>query len=140
MNVRNQRFTVELPRGWEDRSVFTFWGPEEDGVQHVVSITIEDAQGRSAQQLAQERSPTLVGTKPEAEVLRQGAVELGEEADAHEVASRIRSNENTPLIEREVYVVQGGKGCAFTGRFTKRTIKTQGVLFSRMIESFRFED
>ena len=37
----NGFFRTDLPRGWEDQTVYVFNGPEEAGHQHNIMITID---------------------------------------------------------------------------------------------------
>ncbi len=41
----NRRIHLDLSPGWEDHSIFFFKGPDQAGVQHSLSVQIDDDPG-----------------------------------------------------------------------------------------------
>jgi hypothetical protein len=54
------RFTIGFPPDWQDKTIYTLVGPEEDGAQHNIIITVdEDVQADSVSEYADQQIGAL---------------------------------------------------------------------------------
>ena len=60
MSKHNNLFKIELPDGWEDNTVHTFRGPDDSGVEHMVTLVVDpDAGDVTLEEYARDRIDTI---------------------------------------------------------------------------------
>jgi hypothetical protein len=137
MSKPGSRFTLELPTGWEDETIYTYKGPDDSGVQHRITLVIDRAtRASSAEEFARARIDAALATLQGAEILKEGAKELESGIPAYECVYRWIPAGSDALFVRNVYLLADGAGYAFSGAFSKKTLKTIGVEMDSIVESF----
>ena len=135
MGTHNHRFTIDLPDGWEDQTLFE--GPEAGGVQHSLTLQIDrDPDPDELDEYAHERLMEAVETLSNAEVLKEEEREMPSGASAIEAVFKWVPSEGRVVFRTMVFVEYDGAFYTFCGDFTKQTRKTIGLEVARMIDSF----
>ncbi len=134
---RNNQFRIELPDGWEDRTVHQFLGPDDSGVQHVLNLVVDpNAQTDDVEDYARDRIDQVIESMPAAEILKEGEKTLPSGVEAYEVVYKWVSPNGKVTFQKLVYMIRDGVAYTFSANFSKKTIKTIGVEVDRIIESF----
>jgi len=129
---------MELPDGWTDGTVYTYLGPDEGGVQHILTVSRDDdLEGRDLAEFAREHIEATVAALAGTETLKDEPKELPDGRTVHEFVCRWIPVDGKAIFRKQVYLVAGGSGFVFAANMTKRTMKTVGVEIERMINSFR---
>lgn len=135
--ILNNRFALQFPGTWEDKTVYTFEGPEEDGIRHNIWVTIENNVEvpdleRYAQMNIQATESELQGYRE----LKQGPLTLANRQPAYEHVYRWSPVENREVYQRVMYVLHNNTGYILTATFSKKTWKTLGTEVDRILSSF----
>ncbi len=135
--ILNNRFALQFPGTWEDKSVYNFEGPEEDGIRHNIWVTIENNVDvpdleRYAQMNIQATENELQGCHS----LKQGPLELTNRHPAYEHVYRWSPAENREVYQRVMYVLKNNTGYILTSTFSKKTWKLLGSEIDRIFRSF----
>ncbi len=70
-------FRMTLLDGWVDQTVFIIRGPEEDGVEHILTIQIDPKLGRTAiEKYGEKMAEATLASLTNAELLKSGPVTL----------------------------------------------------------------
>lgn len=134
----NEHFTIELPEGWEDRTVHLFMGPEDNGVQHNLSLTIDsNDEDIDIEDYAQERIDQLLETLQGIEILKKEMITLSNGNPAYECIFKWIPVEGQIIFQKVVYMILESSGYTFSANFSKKTLKTIGVEVDRIIDSFQ---
>jgi len=134
----NDQFSIELPDGWDDRTVHIFMGPDENGVQHMLSLLIDrETGGIDLSEYARERIDQITATMQSVEMLKDEERTLADGTPAYECVYKWVPPDGKPIFRKVVYLMCDGVGYTFTGTFSKKTMKTIGVEVEGMINSFR---
>ena len=137
-NSHNNQFQIELPKGWEDKSVHYFQGPVDRGVQHGLSLVIDPKPNVAKLDLyARERIDNAVGSLPEAEVVKEESSTTPDGVDMLQATLRYQPVPGTPQFQRMYFVKRGKAIYQFSATFSKQTIKTIAVDVDRIIASFQ---
>jgi hypothetical protein len=137
MGQSSTRFTLELPGGWEDETIYTYKGPDDSGVQHRITLVIDRApNAESVNEFARVRIDTVMATLQGAEILKEEPKDLPSGIPAYECVYKWIPAGTDARFVRNVYLLTGGAGYTFSGAFSKKTIKTIGVEMDKIIESF----
>jgi hypothetical protein len=133
----NNQFRIELPDGWEDRTIHQFMGPEDSGVQHILNLIVDrNASTDDVAEYARDRIDQIIETMPAAEILKEEPKTLGNGVEALEVVYKWVPPNGKVTFQKLVYMIREGVAYAFSANFSKKTIKTIGVEVDRIIESF----
>jgi len=133
----NHHFHIELPDGWEDRTVHQFLGPDDSGVQHVLNLVVDpNAQTDDVEDYARDRIDQIVESMPAAEILKEEQKMLASGVEAYEAVYKWVSPNGKVTFQKLVYMIRDGVAYTFSANFSKKTIKTIGVEVDRIIESF----
>jgi len=135
--ILNNRFALQFPGTWEDKSVYTFEGPEEDGIRHNIWVTIENNVDvpdleRYAQMNIQATENELQGYHG----LKQGLLTLKNRHPAYEHVYRWSPVENREVYQRVMYVLKNNTGYILTATFSKKTWKILGSEIDKIFRSF----
>jgi len=137
MGQSSTRFTLELPGGWEDETIYTYKGPDDSGVQHRITLVIDRAtNAATVEEFARLRIATVMATLQGADILKEEPKELASGIPAYECVYKWIPVGSDALFVRNVYLLASGAGYTFSGTFSKKTLKTIGVEMDRIIESF----
>ena len=131
------RFHIELPNGWEDQTIYTYKGPDDSGVQHRITLVIDQVtNAASVDEFARPRIEAVMATLQGAEILKEEPKELPSGIPAYECVYKWIPVGSDARFVRNVYLLADGVGYTFSGTFSKKTLKTIGVEMDRIIESF----
>ncbi len=137
MGQPETKFTLELPGGWEDETIYTYKGPDDSGVQHRITLVIDRAtDADSVEEFARPRIDAVMATLQGAEILKDEPKELASGIPAYECVYKWIPAGGDARFVRNVYLLAGRTGYAFSGAFSKKTLKTIGVEMDRILESF----
>ncbi|SYZ72862.1 hypothetical protein TRIP_C20977 [Candidatus Zixiibacteriota bacterium] len=137
MSNQNDLFKITLPDTWKDRTVHTFMGPEDSGVQHNMTLVIDkedeyfDLQGYAA-----ERRDQILETLQGVDILKDEQKSLANGTVAWELVYKWIPVEGTVIFQKMLFVLVDNAIYTFSGNFSKKTIKTIGVEFEKIVETF----
>jgi hypothetical protein len=132
----NTQFTINLPEGWEDRTVHLFTGPDDSGVQHMLNLTIDaEVQNYELNEYARERIDQIIDTVQGVEILKEEEKTLPNGNRAYECVYKWIPADETIIFKKLVYMIIDGMGYTFSANFSKKTIKTIGVEVDGIIDS-----
>ena len=135
--ILNNKFSLRMPATWEDKSVYTFEGPEEDGIRHNIWVAIENNvdvpdleryAGVNIQALASE----LQGYRE----LKRGPLTLNDRYPAYEHVYRWSPVAGREVYQRVMYVLKNRTGYILTSSFSKKTWKMLGTEIDKIFRSF----
>ncbi|MEW5994383.1 MAG: DcrB-related protein [Candidatus Zixiibacteriota bacterium] len=133
----NDRFRIELPEGWEDRTVHCFLGPEDGGVQHVLQLVVDrNVNTDDLAEYARDRVDQIIESMPAAEILKEEETTLANGSPAYEVVYKWVPATGQVMFQKLVYVIHDGVAYSFSAGFSKKTMKTIAVEVDRIINSF----
>lgn len=131
-------FIVDLPDGWDDRTVYLFMGPDDSGVQHTMQLVIDpDTGGADLEEYALNRIDATMEALQGAEILKKEEKTLSNGLPAFECVYKWIPVDNQIIFKKNIYIIIDGVGYSFSGNFSKKTLKTIGVEMDRIIDSFR---
>jgi hypothetical protein len=134
----NDQFRVDLPDGWEDRTVHCFMGPENSGVQHMLHLVVDrNVDTDDVTEYARDRIDQIIETMPAAEILKEEEKTVADGTPAYEAIYKWVPPEGHVTFQKLVYIIRDGVAYAFSANFSKKTIKTIGVEVDQIISSFQ---
>lgn len=141
MSTTNSRFMITLPEGWEDQTVHTFMGPDDSGVKHMLTVTVNPSvETNDVSEFARERIDLAMNTLQGAEILKDEPKELPDGRGAHECIIKWIPTDGNVIFRKMIFMLYDGKGYSFAANFSKKTIKTIGTVVDQMIVSLRPAD
>ncbi len=136
MASQKSRFKLPLPRGWEDQTAYTFMGPVERGVQHILMMILDrHLQHTSVRSFAREKVTPILSSLQGVEILKDEEVTIPGGNPVYEFVYKWIPGEGNVLIQKYVFVFCDGIGFTFSARFSKTTLKTVGLQMPRIIEA-----
>jgi hypothetical protein len=134
----NNEILLNLHDGWEDQTVYTFKGPDDSGVQHMLTLTVDRHAGaESVTDFAQDCVNVLEGTLQSMEILKEEEITLKDGKNAYECIYKWIPVEGDVRFIRNIYLLIDGVGYTFSGNFSKKTIQTIGTEMDAIVNSFR---
>ena len=136
MSSSSNPFSISFPEGWEDQTIYTFKGPEDSGVHHMLTLVIDRSAGDAElSEYARERIENTMNTLQGAEILKDEEKSLSNGDRIYECVYKWIPSEDNVIIQKQVFAIKNGNGYTFTSNFSKKTIKTIGVEVDRIISS-----
>ena len=130
-------FSKNLPKGWADQSVFTFQGPDEDGVPHFLTLFVDRTAGDAElEEYAEEHIDMELENVPGTTVLNGGVKTLPGEKQIYQVTYKIVTQDGQTVIRRQVFAVEDEIAFTFSINFTKRSVKLVGSQVDQIVQSF----
>lgn len=137
MGSTNNQYRIDLPDGWEDRTIHLFMGPDDSGVQHMMQLSIDpETEGAELREYARQRIDAAMESLQGAEILKEEEKTLKNGRTVYECVYRWIPVDGKKLFQRLVYMIVDGTAYTFSANFSKKTIKTIGVEVERMINTF----
>ena len=132
----NHRFSLELPKGWEDQTVHFFMGPEDSGVQHSLTLTIDhylstDDLAEYAQQKTDQYLQSLSG----GELIKSEQMTLEDGTPAWVAVCKTVPSKDQIVLQKRVYVIANDVGYIFCSNSSRKTIMTIGKQVQMIINS-----
>ena len=139
MAAFNNLLQVTLPQGWEDKTIFTFQGPLDSGVQHNIVLLVDSTIDRKTvlAEYVKSQMATSKEALPGFEMINEGEKVLPSGAKAYEVVYKYMPSDEQALFQKQLYVIEDGKAYAFTSTFSKKTLQTIASEVDQIIASFR---
>ena len=131
-----RQFNISLPDGWEDQTMYMYMGPEDSGVQHILTLSIDDqSKDIDLDAYVEERRDRLLGAMQSTDILKDEEKTLPNGNPAHELVFKIIPSDNNIIFRKMVFVSIKGVYYTFAANFSKKTIKTIGVEVDAIINS-----
>lgn len=137
--MKNNRmlFNIDVPEGWEDQTVHTFMGPDDSGMVHMLTVTIDrDLGGMELDEFARERIDNITATMQSIEILKDEPKELENGRRVHEFVYRWIPTPDKIIYKKQIFMITDGTGYTFSADFSKKTLKTIAMQVEQMINSF----
>ncbi len=136
--LRNSCFALNLPEEWQDQSVYRFAGPEEDGIQPNIMITVEHGVAHDdLRQYADINIHAVEQTLQGYHELKRGPLMLDSGRPAYEIVYKWTPVKDRTIYQRVIYLLEGATGYVLTASFSKKTWKTRGAEIDRVLKSFQ---
>jgi hypothetical protein len=130
-------FSIKLPPGWEDQTIYTYMGPEDSGVQHILTLSIDPyAKDIDLAAYAEQRRIRVLDTMPSVEVLKDEETKFANGSPAYEIVFKMVPTDGNVIFRKMVFLKLNGIVYTFAANFSKKTIKTIGTEVDRIIDSF----
>jgi hypothetical protein len=138
MEHANNLFRIALPEEWEDRTVFTYFGPMDSGVQHNLVITV-DPNPKEKKDLAQYVRSQIGQNEsnfPGFTMIAEREKEIPSGLPAYEIVYKYCPVEGKVIFQKQVFILAEEKGYILTASFSKKTMKTIAHVVDEIIASF----
>ena len=135
--ILNNRFVLQIPQEWEDQTVYRFKGPEEDGINHNILVTIENqVEIPDLQQYADTQIKAVETELQGYHELKRGQIVLNNRFPAYELVYKWCPVEDREVYQRAIYILHKETGYILTATFSKKTWKTKGAEIDKILKSF----
>lgn len=135
--ILNNRFILQIPQGWEDQTVYRFKGPEDDGINHNILVTIENqVEIPNLQTYADMQIKVVEAELQGYQELKQGQIVLNNQLPAYELVYKWCPMKDREVYQRAIYILHKETGYTFTATFSKKTWKTKGTEVDKILKSF----
>lgn len=135
--VLDNRFSLTLPDGWQDRCMYRFEGPIEDGILHAINVNIaHDIDMPDVETYAQLQIRSLEATLQGYTQLKQGPLVLDCDVSAWEVVYKWIPVKDRKVYQRAVWVLHNRTAYMLTATFSKKTWKMMAGVVDDIIKSF----
>jgi len=135
--VLNNRFVLNIPAGWTDKSVYKFDGPQDDGINHNIIVTIENEVKVPALERYADMQIKAVETELQGyHELKRGQIVLNNRLPAYELVYKWCPVEDREVYQRAIYILRNETGYILTATFSKKTWKIRGVEIDKILKSF----
>lgn len=135
MGNEETKFHIELPKGWEDQTVYYFRGPEIDGQESKLVMTIDrNPQQREIAGFASRwKRPILEGLQG-VEVLKDEETTLPGCYPTYEFMYRWIPVDGMKVYKKHFFVLHGRHGYSFEIGFSKKSYKMLGGQVKKVID------
>ncbi|MEK6750134.1 MAG: DcrB-related protein [Pseudomonadota bacterium] len=135
--IVDNKFKMTVPEGWQDQSIYRFVGPELDGLQHAITLTIDHAlENQSLEQFSQLKISALRETLQGYLELKQKEITLENGTRAFELVFRWTPVQNAVVLYHNIFIVAKQKGYSLAGQFTMDSYEMIGKAVVRKMYSF----
>jgi hypothetical protein len=138
MEKTNNLFRIVLPEEWEDRTVFTYFGPEDSGVQHNIVVTV-DPKPKEKKDLTQYVRSQISNNESEFPgfiMIAEHEKELPSGLPACEIVYKYCPAEGKVIFQKQIFILAEDKGYILTASFSKKTMKTVAKVVDEIIGTF----
>lgn len=135
--IINNRFMLKIPQDWQDNTVYSFEGPEEDGIKHNIIVTIENnVEIPELERYAEMRIDAVANELKGYNELKRGLIKLNNRIPAYEVVYKWCPVDNRVIFQRVIYILHNSTGYTLTATFSKKSWKTKGPEIDKILKSF----
>jgi len=132
----NNLFQIELPRGWEDQTVYVFRGPEEDGREHNLMLMVDrHLQHEDISAFAREKTQPIIDALQGVEALKDEEITVEGGNPVYEYVYKWVPSEGYISFQRYLFVFSEGMGFTFSIGFSKKSLKLLNGQVNGIIES-----
>lgn len=138
MEKTNNLFRIILPDEWEDRTVFTYFGPHDSGIQHNLTVNVDPTPSEKKDLVQYARSQTSNNESefPGFTMIAQREKELPQGLPAYEIVYKYCPVDGMVIFQKQIFILAEGKGYILTASFSKKTMKTIARVVDQIIASF----
>lgn len=133
---RNNHFSMLLPPGWEDATIFSYLGPDLRGKRDVITVAIDPSASGPLSEYAGQRLPIQVASIPEPEIVQEEERELEDGRHVYEATIRSGGNGKSTFYFIS-YMIQSGNGYTFTAQTAKHSLKATRGAMRQMLATFQ---
>lgn len=134
--MKDNRFLFDLPKGWEDQTVYIFEGPKEGETEHRLVLYLNrHLQNADLESFARSQTGPIVDNLSGVEVLKDEDVTLEGCNPCREFVYKWIMAENLAYYHKYIFVIRDNVGFTFSCRFTKMTYKLLGHQMNEVIEA-----
>jgi hypothetical protein len=138
MPKTNTVFQLTFPdENWTETTVHTFQGPNENGVQHSLVLSIEPSVKKTIS-LVEFVHAQLVKIKQAMrgfELVHEGEKKMPDGKQAYEIVYKFSPTEQITYFQKQIFIRLGEKVFIFTSTYSKRTMATIGPRVDAIIAS-----
>lgn len=138
--IINNQFSLKFPKeglGWRETTVYTFEGPEEDGVKHNILVTIDnDVDIDDLEKYADLQISALENSLQGYTELKREEIKLEKGLPAYELVYKWCPMKSVKVYQKVIYILQNDTGYTLTATFSKRTFKIHGPVVDKILKSF----
>ena len=132
------RFHIKLPDGWENQTIYTYAGPDEDDNPHIMTLAVDPYAGDvPLDEYAAEHLDLLAGSLPGFELLKDEDRVLPGGRQVHEYLIKWIPGEDTIRFRKQFFLINSEVGYSFSANFTKKTLKTVGTQMEQIVGTFQ---
>jgi len=141
MSKAVHNINLDLPDGWDNKTIYTYMGPDDSGVQHILSLVVDDdIETTNVSEFAGQRTEVIRENMSSITVLKDESKELPSGRVVHEFVYKWIPTDDKIIFQKVVYLLLDDIGYTFSCNFSKKTIKTIGLQVDQIIDSFNRED
>jgi hypothetical protein len=135
MSKEENRFYIGLPPGWEDQTVYYFMGPEIDGKEHQLMMTISRyLQHDNVADFASEKTRPFIDSLQGVEVLKDEETTVPGCYPSYDFVYKWIPADGLKVIKKCIFVLHGSFGFSFEIEFSKKSYKMLGGQVKKLIE------
>ncbi len=128
-------YKFELPKEWEDQTVYVFKGPTEDSYEHRLMLAIDrDLQDGIIKNFASQQTATIKENLQGLEVLKDQEITIEGGNPAYEFVCKWVPGNDFVVYKKYVFVIHDKRGFTFNCDFTKKTYQMLGKKVNELIE------
>lgn len=132
----DERFSFDLPQGWQDQTVYHFRGPEIDGQEHLLTLVLDrDLQETDVVRFAVARTQPAIEALQGVEVLKDEETTVPGCFPTYEFVYRWMPQDGIKIFRKYIFVLRGSRGYSFEIEFSKNSYKLLGAQVKKIIES-----
>jgi len=126
-----------MPDKWIDKTVFTLMGPVTDGMQHNITVNVQDdLPADDIEEYAEWQIRTLEDELKACKILLKEPTQLNNGLKAYRAVFTWWPVDEVRLFQEQIYILHEGTGYTLTASFTKKTRKILGPEIERVMLSF----
>lgn len=131
-------FTLSLPEGWRDQSVYVFAGPLQDGIQHTITVSADpDIEELSLDDFADRQVGAMEAELKAFSVIHRGPVTLPDGTAAVRVVFDWYPVEDTRFVQEQLYIRHATTGYTLTATFSAETFEIHAPAVRAILLSFQ---
>jgi len=135
--ILNNRFVLNIPADWTDKSIYKFDGPQDDGINHNILVTIENEVDIPDLEKYADMQIKAVETELQGyHEFKRGQIVLNNRFPAYELVYKWCPVEDREVYQRVIYILHKETGYILTATFSKKTWKTKGTEIDKILKSF----
>ncbi|NOX76551.1 MAG: DUF1795 domain-containing protein [Gammaproteobacteria bacterium] len=135
--LEDSRFSMDLPPEWEEQASYLIVGPEQDGIQHDITVQLEhNVEASDIVSLAQQRIRELSRNLEAFQGLSHGIVELKPPYNAYQVAYKWAPEKTREVYQRMMFVLANHTVYTLTVTFSKKMFERLGPRVEDIFRSF----
>ena len=136
--MKSVDFKIEMPLSdWMDQTIYTFEGPEIDGVKHRVILTIDRAlENSDIERYARKKRAQIMTAMQGGEVLKSQQATIDGGNPVFDFVVKWTPAREAQRFRKYVFVIYDNRGFVFCIDFKRETYKLLNDQLKRLIEGF----